>query len=129
MQSITQFYSLKKMKNIRLSVLNTLEKYGSTQEAFPNEKSFCVTSTLLFDLLSALKVADDIKSLSDKEKSILRNTARFISQNIETHANIGNHLLASLAALGLLSQAFDFEDKKIENGIKEIIKKIKRALE
>ncbi len=103
----------------------SLEKYGSTQEAFPNEKSFCVTSTLLFDLLSALKVANDIKSLSDKEKSILRNTARFISQNIETHANIGNHLLASLAALGLLSQVFDFEDKKIENGIKEIIKKIK----
>ena len=43
-------------------------------------KNHLCNSTLLFDLLSALKVANDIKSLSDKEKSILRNTARFISQ-------------------------------------------------
>ena len=38
-----------------------LEKSGSSAQAFPNENSFCVTGTLLFDLLSALEILTKLK--------------------------------------------------------------------
>tara|TARA_B100000427_G_scaffold329655_1_gene346868 strand:+ start:8396 stop:9871 length:1476 start_codon:yes stop_codon:yes gene_type:complete len=101
-----------------------LENYGSSQESFPNENSFCVTSTLLYDLISALNVSKEIKSLSDNQKNILEKTAIFISNNIESHANIGNHLLGSLAALSLYLEKVDSQNVVLQKGAIKIADKI-----
>jgi len=100
-----------------------LEQQGSSQESFPNEDSFCVTATLLFDLISALKISKEIKNLNDKEKNILERTAIFLTKNIESHANIGNHLLGSLAALSIYLENIDSKNTIIQEGAIKIADK------
>lgn len=102
-----------------------LKKYKSAHEAFPYEKSFCVTSVLLFDLLSALLISNDIEGLLSEEKEILIKSAEFISKNIESHAKIGNHLMAGLASLSLFSKTIQKDNKIVQKGISEISLKLK----
>ena len=103
-----------------------LEKSGSSQEAFPNENSFCVTGTLLFDLLSALEISNEIKDLNSNELLILKKAAEFVSNNIETHAKIANHLLAGLASLIKYTNEIDSSNLIIQNGIKNISSSLKK---
>ena len=103
-----------------------LEKTGSSQEAFPNENSFCVTGTLLFDLLSALEISNEIKDLNSNELLILKKAAEFVSNNIETHAKIANHLLAGLASLIKYTNEIDSSNVIVHNGIKNISSNLKK---
>tara|TARA_B100001250_G_scaffold364141_1_gene343948 strand:+ start:1264 stop:2766 length:1503 start_codon:yes stop_codon:yes gene_type:complete len=109
----------------RYGCFKELSKFSSSQESFPHEKSFCVTSTLLYDLISALVITKEIKTLRPKEKEVLRDTAIFISKNIENHADIGNHLLGSLSALSVYCKHVDSSSKIIHSGMSNIAKKLR----
>src|SRR5262249_18504338 len=74
---------------------------GSLVEAFPNEKSFCVTALVAFDILFAAEhLASHVESA---RLAAWRETAAplidFIVRNNETHAVISNHLATGVAAL------------------------------
>lgn len=74
---------------------------GSLVEAFPNEKSFCVTALVAFDILCAV---DHLDGIADRDRlANWRETAAplidFIVRNDETHAIISNHLATAVAAL------------------------------
>ncbi len=74
---------------------------GSLVEAFPNEKSFCVTALVAFDILCAV---DHLHGIVEPDRlARWRDTAAplidFIVRNDETHAVISNHLATAVAAL------------------------------
>ena len=74
---------------------------GSLSEAFPNEKSFCVTALVAFDILCAAEHLESVAKPS--QLAAWRDTAapliEFIIKNDETHAIISNHLATGIAAL------------------------------
>jgi len=84
-----------------------------------------VTATLLYDLISALVTTDQIQNLTSIEKEVLKKTSIFISNNIENHADIGNHLLGSLAALSIYSEHIDAKNKVVKKGISNIVTKLR----
>ena len=116
----------KSFEALKKGTFNELKKYGSSHEAFPQEQSFCVTGTLLHDLISALSISNQISSLSEKETKILKNTSEFVAKNIESHANIGNHLLASLAGLIKFSKYLETDNKIVLKGISDISEKLEK---
>lgn len=74
---------------------------GSLVEAFPNEKSFCVTALIAFDILVA---ADTLRprvgdAMADAWRAVAAPMIDFICGNDETHAVISNHLATAVAAL------------------------------
>jgi len=78
-------------------------KNGSLQEAYPNEHSFCVTSLVAFDVLSAIRhLGAYILEKQKKEYlDIIRPLIHFITYNNEEHAIISNHLSTGFAAIEL----------------------------
>ncbi len=80
-----------------------MDKNGSFVEAYPKESSFCVTSLVAFDLLSAIKVLGTI--VSDKTitnyLNIIKPLINYICKNDEQHAIISNHLATGVAAIAL----------------------------
>ncbi len=78
-------------------------KDGSLVEAFPNEKSFCVTALIAFDILSAADVLRPVvgDAKADAWRAVAEPLVRFICANDETHAIISNHLATAVAALML----------------------------
>jgi len=74
---------------------------GSLVEAFPNEKSFCVTALIAFDILCAVDFLRSKveRSLIDDWLGIIEPMIGFILRNDETHATISNHLATAAAAL------------------------------
>ncbi len=109
---------------LKFGCFKELEDSGSSQESFPEEKSFCVTGTLLADLISALEITNEHNNLNLKEKDVLKKTAIFISKNIENHANIGNHLMSCLYALTLYDQKIENGNKIVLKGIENIVNKL-----
>ena len=97
---------------------------GSTQEAFPNEKSFCVTATLLYDLLYSLDKCGKLDNLTSQQLSILEESSKYISKHIEKHANIGNHLVSALCALYTYYEKLGNQSKEVNNGIELILTKL-----
>ena len=97
---------------------------GASQEAFPNEKSFCVTSTLLYDLVYCLDKCGKIDNLTPQEILILEKSSKYISKYIENHANIGNHLVSALCALYIFRDKLGNQNKEVENGIEAIVKRL-----
>lgn len=80
---------------------------GSLSEAFPNEKSFCVTALIAFDILCA---AEHLEGIASEEqiaawKEVAAPLIDFIVKNDETHAIISNHLSTAIAALNRWSGA------------------------
>ena len=74
---------------------------GSLVEAFPNEKSFCVTALVAFDILCAIDHLDGIAEparLADWRETVAP-MIEFIVSHDETHAIISNHLATAVAAL------------------------------
>lgn len=74
---------------------------GSLVEAFPNEKSFCVTALIAFDILCA---TDALEAHIDpateaRWRSIVAPMIAFLMKYDETHAMISNHLATAAAAL------------------------------
>jgi hypothetical protein len=74
---------------------------GSLVEAFPNEKSFCVTALVAFDILCATDHLGD--RVDPARLAVWRKSAAplidFIVSHNETHAIISNHLATAVAAL------------------------------
>lgn len=74
---------------------------GSLEEAFPYERSFCVTALVAYDLLSCVSLLgekiDGQKSVEYIE--IIRPLIRFLRKSDETHGIISNHLATAAAAL------------------------------
>jgi hypothetical protein len=84
-----------------LAVRRITARDGSLVEAFPNEKSFCVTALGAFDILCA---ADALEGRATAEQlAAWRRTAAplidFICRHDETHGIISNHLATAVAAL------------------------------
>ncbi len=74
---------------------------GSLIEAFPNEKSFCVTALIAFDVLCTvdLLLPKVEQCLIDDWLGIIEPMIGFILKGDETHATISNHLATAAAAL------------------------------
>lgn len=82
-----------------------ISKSGGLSEAFPHEKSFCVTGQVLADMLDALNVLKSNLAKTEFENllEILEPLAIYLLKNEESHAIISNHLATS--ALGLVRWA------------------------
>lgn len=76
-------------------------KDGSLEEAFPNEKSFCVTALIAFDILRSADLLEPWLGNAHTEqwRAIAAPMIDFIMRNEETHATISNHLATAVAAL------------------------------
>lgn len=74
---------------------------GSLVEAFPNEKSFCVTALIAFDILCAADALRDVAEPSriDDWLQTVEPMIAFLLKHDETHATISNHLATAAAAL------------------------------
>ena len=74
---------------------------GSLEEAYPFEKSFCITALVAYDLLTALEQLNGLIIQEEREDylNVVRPLIRFLHQADETHAVISNHLAAAAAAL------------------------------
>ena len=79
------------------------DKNGSVVEAYPRENSFCVTTLVAFDLLSAVKLLDNRVDNKCKQKyfKVIKPLIEFITKNGEEHAIISNHLATGVAAVVL----------------------------
>jgi hypothetical protein len=87
---------------------------GSLVEAFPNEKSFCVTALIAFDILCA---ADTLNNHVDAAtlagwRSAVAPMIAFLVKHGETHAIISNHLATAAAALSRWTDHFDDDNAR-----------------
>jgi hypothetical protein len=80
---------------------------GSLVEAFPNEKSFCVTALIAFDILAAADLLRPMvgSAKADEWRAVAGPMIDFICRNDETHGIISNHLATAVAALMLWDAA------------------------
>lgn len=76
---------------------------GSLEEAYPNEKSFCVTALVAYDVLSTIDHLGASICEEDRETylRIIQPLIKFIIRSDETHAVISNHLATAVAAIDL----------------------------
>lgn len=74
---------------------------GHLEEAFPFERSFCVTALVAFDLLCALDCLEKagIKLDIDQPERIIEPLINALMVSDETHGLISNHLATAAAAL------------------------------
>lgn len=73
---------------------------GSLEEAFPFERSYCVTALVAFDILKALDVERVRGALGDERaRRVLEPLIGFLTRGDETHGMISNHLATAAAAL------------------------------
>ncbi|MFC2056720.1 hypothetical protein ACFLTO_04025, partial [Chloroflexota bacterium] len=115
---------LESIKKIFYAAGKIQHRNGSVDEAFPYEYAYSVTSTLAFDLLSALELIED--DLSEKEKrdflAIIERLIKFISNSPETHGFISNHLATAVASIEKYNKKTGQEipaSKRILNSILE----------
>lgn len=98
-------FTNKRIVDVILASKSIIQKNGSVGEAYPQENSFCVTSLLAFDLLSAIKVLNENNVITQEVKSELLSVVcpliNFISKNDEEHAIISNHIATGVAAITL----------------------------
>lgn len=82
---------------------------GSLVEAFPNEKSFCVTALVAFDILCATDALESHIAMATQAKwrSIVAPMIAFLMKYDETHAIISNHLATAAAALSRWAELGD----------------------
>jgi len=94
---------------------------GSLVEAFPNEKSFCVTALIAFDILCAADaLADDVDAATlARWRGVVAPMIAFLVAHDETHALISNHLATAAAALSRWTD--HFEDGNARQGMREIL--------
>ncbi|MEM9357547.1 MAG: hypothetical protein AAGB04_15170 [Pseudomonadota bacterium] len=75
---------------------------GSLEEAFPYERSYCVTALIAYDVLRAhanLSGASDARDIWRELDMVVGPLVRFLIRNDETHGLISNHLATAVAAL------------------------------
>ena len=97
-------------------------KNGSFSESFPGENSFCVTATVLNDIVSAINNQKNEKELLEVYYTRLLASYNFLINNIENHALIGNHLMTALSALIKFNTTFN-ENKN--HNLENILKKLR----
>jgi hypothetical protein len=85
------------------AISKILAKSRSLEEAYPNEQSFCVTATVAFDVLSAIRHREGYITSEQKKEYLvtIKPLIDFITNNDEEHAFISNHLAAAVAAFRL----------------------------
>lgn len=98
---VSKASAIARINEMILATRTITARDGSLVEAFPNEKSFCVTALIALDILSA---ADHLKDhVEPQTLAGWRQTAapliEFIIKHDETHAIISNHLATAVAAL------------------------------
>ena len=110
------------------SIINALNqishKDGSLDEAFYGEHSWCVTGLVAYDILSAYSRLSDIIDDSIKQKwlEICHKLISFISNRIENHGFISNHLLTNANALILWSDIT--KESKYESTAYKLTRKV-----
>ncbi|MCB0685099.1 MAG: hypothetical protein H6561_22775 [Lewinellaceae bacterium] len=82
---------------------------GSLDEAYPSERSFCVTALAAFDALSALHLLEDRVLEKDRDEylAIIHPLIGHLENNDEHHAIISNHLATAVAAIVLWNKHSD----------------------
>ena len=80
-------------------VLRITRRDGSLEEAFPYERSFCVTALVAYDLLRAHADLVSIERAKSAPLEAVAPLVRFLVQADETHGFISNHLATAVAAL------------------------------
>lgn len=96
---------------------------GSLAEAFPTEKSFCVTALVAYDILAAADLLSS-RLAPDRLRAWQETVAPlidFVCRNDETHAVISNHLATAVAALLRWSGAGSAQARKRAEGLLSII--------
>lgn len=93
-------FILKTIDSIIRAVKLIQGRDGSLEEAYPSEKSYCVTALVAFDILYSINhlkgtINDD---LIQEYLEIIRPLIKFIVKADETHAFISNHLATAAAA-------------------------------
>lgn len=99
------------------------DRDGSLVEAFPNEKSFCVTALIAYDILCA---AEFLQSCIDTDqlarwRAVAEPMINFLLKNDETHALISNHLATAAAAL---SRWGDLGDARSQKTSRDLVARI-----
>jgi len=95
-------YVLRLIENVILTAKNIYDKNGALEEAYPQEKSFCVTALTAFDMLSAIQyLVDDLQSSKTELIAVIKPMIDYILTHFETHAIISNHLATAAAAICL----------------------------
>lgn len=76
---------------------------GTLEEAYPDERSFCVTALVAHNVLSAILLLEGELKRSDRQDylNIVRPLIVHICEHDETHAIISNHLATAAAAVAL----------------------------
>jgi hypothetical protein len=92
---------LKRIDSLFIGAGKLTRRDGSLEEAFPNEGSYCVTSLVAYDLLSAIDhLSDEVDAeIMKKWVNIISPMIEFLIVSDETHALISNHLATAVAAL------------------------------
>jgi hypothetical protein len=84
------------------AVRTITRRNGSLEEAFPYERSYCVTALIAYDLLRAAEDMARVSSLfldqNDVEETV-GPLIGFLKKADETHGIISNHLATAVAAL------------------------------
>ena len=94
--SKTNFIDL--VESIFEGTFRILNRNGSLNEAFPNEQSWCVTSLVGYDLLTAIENIEKITDFDRKDKlEKIKPMFDYMKHNIEDHAFISNHLVTAAA--------------------------------
>ena len=85
-----------------ISAISTMtDKKGALSEAFPGEKSFCVTGQVLADCLEAISLLRKYLSYEEVQNlmKILEPLAKFVLSSNETHGIISNHQATNALAM------------------------------
>ncbi|WP_449257007.1 hypothetical protein [Bosea sp. (in: a-proteobacteria)] len=100
-QGMSRSSVLERIDSVILATRMITARDGSLGEAFPTEKSFCVTALVAFDILVAADLLApelDPSRLRDW-RDVAAPLVDFLCRNGETHAIISNHLATGVAAL------------------------------
>jgi len=95
----TQLSYMEFFESIFEGTKKSQNRNGSLNEAFPNEQSWCVTSLVAYDLITALSDNHLLdKQNLHKKIADIEPMLEFMKRNPESHAFISNHLVTGAAA-------------------------------
>lgn len=98
-------------------------KDGSLEEAYPFEKSFCVTSLIAYDLAETIQnlKGDISKETYEYYMSVIEPLVAFTLNNNEHHAIISNHLASAATALASWENLSETKTPKINQLLDNIL--------
>lgn len=117
-------FALRAIDAVIKAIKKIRAKNGSLVEAYPGENSFCVTSLVAFDILSAINILrDHLPDIKMQEyMDIIRPLIQFITINDEKHAIISNHLATAAAAITLWEKLTGEHSSRDDDLLEQIFK-------